>query len=160
MPQTPVLLTCDSVDPQTLQRWREQMAQTATYVFHGPKNGTHVWHCVDRHVGKMVKGLFRDLQEGYANEDDGMQNFKLLAARDRRILATHLVGQAWERYIGEKHQQHRRCADCNGRVGDELITVESCAAFRIQDYASSPPAPQAAAAQVRRKKRVQCQSWR
>ena len=54
----PVLLTCDSVDPQALGRWRDQMAATTTDVVHGRRNGTHVWQYVDRHVGNMGKRCF------------------------------------------------------------------------------------------------------
>ena len=94
MPDMAVLLTCDNVDPQRLASWRDAMQATSTTAMHGEPGYTHVWQMIDRHVGKTLPNLVQAAQEDHLDDENNFYNFKHLTARDRRILARHLVGQA------------------------------------------------------------------
>ncbi|CAE7569420.1 unnamed protein product, partial [Symbiodinium microadriaticum] len=93
MPDMAVLLTRDNVDPQRLASWRDAMQATNTTAMHGEPGYTHVWQMIDRHVGKTLRNLVQAAQEGDLADENNFYNFKHLTARDRRILARHLVGQ-------------------------------------------------------------------
>ena len=78
LPNTPVLLVCDNVDPQRLRSWREAMACTGTAVVHGEPGFKNVWQAVDRHIGKMFRSFLRGAQEDHLSDEGKKKQFPAL----------------------------------------------------------------------------------
>ena len=117
-------------------------------VWFGLAGATDICQSVDCGFGYMLKSLVRTIQDEWLQSDNNIDLWlgngeEKLDAKQRRILITYWVGEAYNRLSGEKYASSRyRCCEKTGCLvtadgfGDDKIQPEGLLGFSIP-----PPVP-------------------
>ena len=114
------IIFCDNLDGQTCDGFREKIKQLNGIVRYGPVGKTDTWQPVDSGFGHLLKVLISNEQQDWLEHDENMDIWlgndgKKFTAKDRRILITHWVGDAWGKLQDPKYDHSRwRCFERTG----------------------------------------------
>ena len=109
------ILFCDNLEGQVALRFQEEVRKSGGIVWYGVKNATDIWQPVDAGMGRILKTLVAQEQQDWLeynnNIDLWMGNTeKKLNVKERRILLTHWVGNAYEKFKDSNYTNLRcRC---------------------------------------------------
>ena len=139
---------CDNLSAQTNELFLSEVRKLSGIVWFGLAGATDIWQLVDCGFGYMLKSLVRTIQDewlqSYNSIDLWLGNGEEKPdAKQRRILITHWVGEAYNRLSGEKYASSRyRCFEKTGCLvtadgsGDDKIQPEG-----LPGYSIPPPLP-------------------
>ena len=103
-------------------------------VWFGVPGATDIWQPVDSGFGQMLKSKINSLQEEWLQQEENIDHWmgnieQPLNVRQRRILITHWVDNAYNIIMGEEYAKTRyRCFEKTGC----LITVDGSEDEKIQ----------------------------
>ncbi len=106
-----------------------------------------IWHPVDCWFGNMLKSMVSKVQEEWLEDENNIDlpsnSDQKLNAKQRRILITHWVGEAYNRSSGEQYAGSRLC--CFEKTG-WLITADCSEDGKrnpegLHGYSIPPPLP-------------------
>ena len=104
------ILFCDNLEGQVALRFQEQVRKSGGIVWYGVKNATNIWQPVDVGMGRILKTLVAQEQQDWMGNTE-----KKLNAKERRILLTHWVGNAYEKLNDSNYTNLRyRCFQRTG----------------------------------------------
>ena len=94
------VLFCDNLTAQVSDEFLNEVRQHKDIVWFGVSNGTHFWHPVDVGPGKAFKSHIKAGQNIWLENDENIELWlgnddRKLSAKDRRILITRWVGEAY-----------------------------------------------------------------
>ena len=128
------LLYCDHLSAQANERILHEIRSINGVVWFGVPGATDIWQPVDSGFGQMLKSKINSLQEEWLQQEENidlwMGNIEQpLNVRQRRILITHWVGNAYNIIMGEEYAKTRyRCFEKTGC----LITADGSEDEKIQ----------------------------
>ena len=136
---------CDNLAAQTSDAFKEAVSSQKGVVWFLPKNAIDIAQLVDAGYAQILKVLTCQAQEKWLENDDNADkwfNPELgFTAKERRILITQWVGDAYNELLGPKYDNLRkRCFEktcCNMTADgseDKLITQEG-----LGNYVVPPP---------------------
>lgn len=96
------VLFCDNLTAQTSDEFLKEVRQHKGIVWFGVPNGTHYWQPVDAGPGKAFKSHIKEEQNIWLENDENIELWlgnddRKLSAKDRRILITNWVGEAYRK---------------------------------------------------------------
>jgi len=142
------VLFCDNLSAQVSEDFLREVRAINGIVWFGEPGATDIWQPVDNGFGKMLKSKISSLQEQWLEEDDNIDLWtgnsdKKLDVKQRRILITHWVGNAYNQLMSDEYSKTRyRCFEKTGC----LITVDGSEDDKISpegltNYVVPPPLP-------------------
>jgi hypothetical protein len=134
------VLFCDNL------KFKQAIAKQRGVVWYGLANATDCWQPADAGPAQIVKVLTGKAQQLWLEDDENSElrfgHERGFSAKDRRILITHWVGQAWKEFCGEKYNSFRlkswqktRCLMTADGSEDDLVKPEG-----LDGYEIPPPA--------------------
>ncbi|XP_065664823.1 uncharacterized protein LOC136086454 [Hydra vulgaris] len=96
------VLLCDNLTDQVSDEFLNEVRQHKGIVWFGVPNGTHFWQPVNAGPGKAFKSHIKVEQNIWLENDENIElwlgkNDRKLSAKDRRILLTRWVGEAYRK---------------------------------------------------------------
>ncbi len=142
------VLFCDNLSAQTNELFLQEVRKLNDIEWYGLAGATDNWHSIDCGFGHMLKSMVRTLQDEWLQSEDNIDLWlgnseEKLGAKQRRILRTHWVGEAYKRLSGDSYGPSRyRCFEKTGC----LITADGSGDDKIQHeglpaYSVPPPLP-------------------
>ena len=128
------ILFCDNLEAQTSLPFQEEIRELKGVVWYGVPNATGIWQPVDAGAGFLIKKLILHEQQRWLEEEENVELWlgnteKRLCVKERRILLTHWIGEAYNRFLSSKYDTSRyRCFE---KIGC-LITADGSEDSKIQ----------------------------
>ena len=106
------ILFCDNLEGQTALLFQEEVRQSGGIIQYGVKNATGLWQPVDAGIGRLLKVLVFHEQQDWLKYDQNIDLWmgnseERLTVKQRRILITRWVGDAYEKLKGPDYQKIR-----------------------------------------------------
>ena len=106
------VLFCDNLTAQTSNAFLSEIRAMNGIVWFGETGATDIWQPVDNGFGKMLKAKISSLQEQWLEQDENIDLWtgngdKKLDVKQRRILITHWVGEAFNTLMDEEYSKTR-----------------------------------------------------
>lgn len=141
------LLYCDNLQAQVQPAFKSAIHDIKGLVWYGIANATDIWQPVDAGYAQLLKRFIGQEQHKWLCEGDNidrwLENDKKLSAKERRILITEWVGEAYTRLQGPDYGEYRKrmftktgCLITADGSDDNLITPEGLVNFVVP-----PPMP-------------------
>ncbi len=141
------LLFCDNLSAQADALFLSKVRALNGIVWFGVLGAMDIWHPVDCWFGNMLKSMVSKVQEEWLEDENNIDlpsnTDQKLNAKQRRILITHWVGEAYNRSSGEQYAGSRLC--CFEKTG--WLTTADCSEDRkrnpegLHGYSIPPPVP-------------------
>lgn len=139
------VLFCDNLSCQKSNEFKEAVSSKKGIVWYGLPNTTDLWQPIDSGPGYLVKVLVKQSQSRWLEDDENSElwygHSKGFSAKDRRILITRWVGEAWKKFCSAEYDEFRlKCWQKTGCLitadgsDDHLIQPEG-----LKDYVVPPP---------------------
>ena len=142
------VLFCDNLHGQLSDLFKSEVSKLGGIVWYGVPNATDIWQPVDSGFGQLLKKLTDHEQQQWLESDENIDIWlgnseKKLTAKERRILITHWVGEAYKKLQSDQYKNSRfRCFQRTGCLitadgsDDDKITPEG-----LPGYIVPPPLP-------------------
>ena len=97
---------------QVSQPYKQAIAGLHGIVFYGPPGTTNQWQPVDSNIGAIVKRLIGQEQDDWLEVDSNIDLWfgvgdEKLTVGHHRVLLTHWVGNAWEKFCSSEYDHKR-----------------------------------------------------
>ena len=102
------ILFCDSLEAQTSLPFQEEIRELRGVVWYDVPNATDIWQPVDAGAGFLIKKLILHEQQRWLEEEENVELWlgnteKRLGVKERRILLTHWIGEAYNRFLPSEY---------------------------------------------------------
>ncbi|XP_065642725.1 uncharacterized protein LOC136074348 [Hydra vulgaris] len=138
------VLFCDNLTAQVSDEFLNEVRQHKGIVWFGVPNGTHFWQPVDAGPGKAFKSRIKAEQNIWLENDENIELWlgnddRKLSAKDRRILITRWVGEAYrktskdEKFLRMLYRSFAKTGCLNTPDGseDDKINPEGMPAYAV-----------------------------
>ena len=104
------LLFCDNLSSQTSEKFLAAVRAINGVVWFGVSGTTDIWKPVDCGIWQMLKQMVSKIQDKWLEHDENIDLWlgnseEKLDTKRRRILITHLVGEAYEKLMSDDYSQ-------------------------------------------------------
>ena len=117
------VLFCDNLTAQVSNEYKECVSQLNGVVWYGLPNATDLWQPVDAGYGQILKTLICQAQRRWLDDDENAEKWyghdSYFTSKERRILITHWIGEAYEKLTSAEY--------------DHLAAAASVAEDRVPD---------------------------
>ena len=140
------VLFCDNLSAQVTPVFKSAVKELGGITWYGVPNATDIWQPVDAGFAQLLKRHVAMEQDQWLCEEENIEKWletdgKKLSVKERRILITEWVGQAYNRLSGPEFSDYRRrmfsktgCLITADGSEDSLISPEG-----LTNYVVPPP---------------------
>ena len=113
------VLFCNNLEGQISLQFQDAVRRLNGIVWYGVANATDLWQPVDAGAGYLIKKLIDAEQQQWLEDDENVEKWlgnseTKLSAKERRILLTHWIGEAYRKFRSEAYAASRyRCFEKN-----------------------------------------------
>ena len=104
-------LFCDNLTGQTADEFKDAVSKIIGVCWYGLPNATDLWKMIDAGYAELLKVLIGQAQHAWHDDDQNADLWygqeKRFTAKDRRILITHLAGNAYNKLITPQYDDFR-----------------------------------------------------
>ena len=140
------VLFCDNLTGQVSSEFKEAVAKLGGVVWYGLPGATDLWQPVDAGYAQILKVLIGQAQRKWLDDEENAEKWygheSSFSAKERRILITHWVGEAYKKLAGSEYDnlrlrvwQKTGCLMMADGSEDGLIKREG-----LKSYIVPPPA--------------------
>lgn len=140
------VLFCDNLTGQVSSEFKEAVAKLGGVVWYGLPGATDLWQPVDAGYAQILKVLIGQAQRKWLDDEENAEKWygheSSFSAKERRILITHWVGEAYKKLAGSEYDnlrlrvwQKTGCLMTADGSEDGLIKPEG-----LKSYIVPPPA--------------------
>ena len=106
------ILFCDNLEAQRSLPFQEEIRELKGVVWYGVPNVTDIWQPVDAGAGFLIKKLILHEQQRWLEEEGNVELLlgkkrKGLGVKERIILLTHWIGEAYNRFLLSEYDTSR-----------------------------------------------------
>ena len=137
---------CDNLTAQVSEEFKESVSKLNGVVWYGLPNATDLWQPVDAGYAQILKTLICQAQRRWLDDDVNAEKWyghdSSFTSKERRILITHWIGEAYEKLTSVEYDhlrlrvwQKTGCLITADGSDDQLINPEG-----LKNYVVPPPA--------------------